>query len=142
MGRNVAILIVVIVVVAAVAGYYIASGMGSSPNKSTTTTMTTSTINIASGTGASNGALNFSPQNIKVIVGVNNTVSWANNDSAQHTITFTSAPSGVSTSALSDPNNLAPGTTYTVTLTTPGTYQFHCQFHNWMQGTITVLMVS
>ena len=142
MGRNVAILIVVIVVVAAVAGYYITSGMGSSPKTSTTTGATQSTIQIASGTGASNGALNFSPQSIKVVVGVNNTISWVNNDNTEHTITFTSAPSGVSTSSISDSNNLTPGNTYTVTLTTPGTYQFHCQFHSFMQGTITVLMVS
>jgi plastocyanin len=31
------------------------------------------------------------------------------------------------------------GNTFTVTMTTPGTYTYECQYHSaWMKGTITV----
>jgi plastocyanin len=138
MGRTIAIVLVVVVVIIAVLGYYLLSGMGSG---NTTTSPLKSNIGIPSGTN-SNSSLNFSPSSIKVVIGVNNTITWTNNDNAAHTITFTSAPSGVSTSSLTDPNNLNAGGTYSVTLTAPGTYQYHCTIHSWMQGTITVLMAA
>lgn len=127
-----AIVVVVVLVVAGIAGYYFLYGTGSG-KKSTTTN-----IAVPSGTGASNKALTFTPQTVKVVVGVNNTVTWTNNDNTDHTITFDSAPSGVSLASLTDPNNLAPGTSFTRTLSTPGTYQYHCDIHSWMHGTITV----
>lgn len=137
-GRTIGVIIVVVILVAIV-GYYFLSGMSSgSGTTSQSTSPVTSVIRIASGTG-SNSALNFNPPSIKVVIGVNNTISWQNNDSVAHTITFTSAPSGVSTSSLTDPSNLAAGGSYSLTLTTPGTYQFHCTIHSWMSGTITVV---
>jgi plastocyanin len=135
-GRTIAIVAVVIIIVAIIAGYYLLYGMGSGKKPTTTR------IAVPSGTGASNQALNFSPQTVKVVIGVNNTVTWTNNDSTDHTITFSSAPSGVSLSSLTDSNNLSPGTSYSLTLTTAGTYQFHCEIHSWMHGTITVLASS
>lgn len=136
-----AIVVVIIVLVVAVAGYYLVSGMGSGSSTTTTSSPSTSKVTIASGAG-SNNALNFNPPSFKVVVGVNNTVSWVNNDNVAHTITFTSAPSGVSSSSLTDPNNLNAGQTYTLTLATPGTYQYHCTFHSWLTGTITVLAAA
>lgn len=135
MGRSVAIVAVVVVVVALIAGYYFLYGMGS--GSKTTTTSATTHIAIPSGTGASQ-ALNFSPQTVKVVIGINNTVTWTNNDNTNHTIIFDSAPSGVSLTSLTDPNNLVAGNSYSVTLSTAGTYQFHCEIHSWMHGTITV----
>jgi plastocyanin len=137
MSRNIAI-VVVIVVVVAFAGYYLVSGMGSGKPTTSTGPPPPTTIRIASGTGAS-GSLTFSPASIKVVVGTNNTIEWVNNDSVTHTVTFTSAPSGVSTSSLTDPNNLVAGGTYSLTLTTPGTYQYACAIHPWMKATITVM---
>ncbi len=132
-------IVLIIVVVVAIAGYYVLSGMGSGQNSnSNSTSPVQSIVKVVSGTGSSS-ALNFSPASMTVVVGVNNTITWENSDSVAHTVTFTSAPSGVSASALTDPNNLAAGGTYTVTLTTPGTYQYHCTIHSWMTATITVL---
>ncbi len=138
-GRTVAIAVLVVVVIVAVAGFYVLSGMGSAPNTtSTTNTSAQSVIKIASGTGSSN-SLNFSPASLTLVIGTNNTVVWQNDDTVAHTITFTSAPAGVSVSSLSDPNNLAASGSYSVTLTVPGTYQYHCTIHSWMTGTITVV---
>ncbi|HKT21747.1 MAG TPA: plastocyanin/azurin family copper-binding protein [Nitrososphaerales archaeon] len=128
MGKIVAVVIVVIIIVAAVGLYYVYYGM-SKP--------ATSTINIASGTG-SNQALNFNPSSITVVIGKNNTIQFTNSDSTTHTVTFTGAPSGVSLSTISD-SGLSAGTSFTITLTTAGTYQYHCSIHSWMSGTITVV---
>jgi plastocyanin len=65
-----------------------------------------------------------------VVLGVNNTVAWTNDDSAPHTVT---ADDGSFSSG-----NLNPGDSYTYTFTTPGTYAYHCNYHSWMKGTIIV----
>jgi plastocyanin len=127
---TIAIVVIIIVLVAGVAGYYLL-GKGSS---------TVTSISIPNGTGNSN-ALNFSPQSISVVVGKGNTITFTNNDNTLHTVTFTSAPSGVSLSSIGD-SNLMAGQSYTVTLTVPGTYQYHCTIHSWMSGTIVVNQAS
>jgi plastocyanin len=82
--------------------------------------------------------LNFQPSQITVVVGKNNTITWTNKDSADHTVTFISGPSGVTLASISNPD-VGSGQSFTVTLTTPGTYKFHCSFHPaWMMGTIVV----
>ncbi|OLE89182.1 MAG: hypothetical protein AUF79_12330 [Crenarchaeota archaeon 13_1_20CM_2_51_8] len=87
---------------------------------------------------ASNPRLNFVKSSITVKVNLNNTIVWSDNDTSgqAHTVTTRSAPSA-SASFDSGPLNL--GDTFSVTPTAPGTYLYHCIFHGWMQGTITVL---
>jgi plastocyanin len=94
---------VVVIIVAAAAGayYFLSSGSGHR----------TVTVNIPNGTG-SNQALSFSPGSITVVIGVNNTIMWVNQDSVAHTVTSNSFNSG----------NLNAGASFTVTLTTPGQY--------------------
>ncbi|HYC11153.1 MAG TPA: cupredoxin domain-containing protein [Nitrososphaerales archaeon] len=72
----------------------------------------------------------FQPAMIVVVIGVNNTVSWVNEDTAPHTVTAAdnSFNSG----------NLVPGATFTHTFTTPGTYPYSCSYHSWMKGTVVV----
>lgn len=119
--------VVIIIAVAAGAYYFLSSG----PR----TAQVTAKVAIPNGIG-SNQALNFNPKTITVVVGVNNTIQWTNQDSAAHTVTSTSVPSGASSF---DSGNLNAGATFTVTLTTPGTYQYHCTIHPaWMTGTIIV----
>ena len=127
-GPLIAVVVVVIIAIAAVGLYYAYYG---------TSKPSTTTINIASGT-ATNQALNFNPSSITVVVGKNNTIEFTNNDNTLHTVTFTSAPSGVSLSSIST-SGLSAGSTFTITLTAPGTYHFKCSIHPWMSGTITVV---
>jgi plastocyanin len=83
-------------------------------------------------------SLNFLPSTITVVIGVNNTISWTNRDSADHTVTFTTVPSGVQRTSITNPD-VGPGETFTITLTVAGTYQYHCSFHpGWMRGTVIV----
>jgi plastocyanin len=80
-------------------------------------------------------SLDFQPANITVVIGVNNTVTWTNTDSAPHTVTATSVPSGA---AKFDSGNLNAGATFTYTFTVPGTYRYGCTYHFWMLGTVVV----
>jgi plastocyanin len=88
--------------------------------------------------GASNPANppGYVPDSITVVIGLNNTVTWSNDDSAPHTVTSNSVPSGASSF---DSGNMNPGQSFTFTFTVPGTYEYHCSYHSWMTGTVTVV---
>ncbi len=86
---------------------------------------------------AANQSENFVPANVKVKIGVNNSVTWINQDNlSQHTVVTSAVPSGGSQVDLI----LGRNETYTVKFTVPGVYQYFCMWHpGWMKGTITVL---
>ena len=72
----------------------------------------------------------YSPQQIKVVLGVNSTVTWLSRSISYDTVTdrggtFASGP-------------IPPGGTFTFTFTSPGVYSYYCLYHPWMTGTITV----
>jgi plastocyanin len=72
----------------------------------------------------------YSPALIHVVIGVNNTVTWTNNDNTVHTITANDKSF--------DSGNLSPDQIFVYTFTTPGTYNYHCNYHSWMNGTVIV----
>ena len=84
--------------------------------------------------GAASYATGYNPDNITVVIGVNNTVIWTNNDNEPHTVT---ALDGSFNSG-----NMNPGDTYTYTFTKPGTYPYTCTYHPWMHGYVTVIQPS
>ena len=87
------------------------------------------------------------PQNATVILGINNTVLWMNEDNVPQAIT--------SDSDYKDPVSgkfdtrerpeaaggpfIMPRQTYEFTFTQPGRYGYHGEPHPWLQGTIIVL---
>jgi len=83
--------------------------------------------------------ITFIPYDLKVEVGVNNTIYFYNadlKDNLGHVIESVAWPSGGQPFAFA----LLPGRLYNLTLTTPGTYEYDCEWHPvWMIGTITVL---
>jgi plastocyanin len=69
--------------------------------------------------------------NATVVIGVNNTIIWTNQDDVQHT---TTAVGGLWNSGAMD-----TGQTFSVTISAPGTYEYHCTIHpKWMIGFIIV----
>src|SRR4029077_21230141 len=86
---------------------------------------------------ARNQSENSVPANVKVVIGVNSSVTWINQDSlSQHTVVTTVVPSGGSQVDLI----LGTNETYTVKLMVPGVYHYYCMWHpDWMKATITVL---
>jgi plastocyanin len=72
--------------------------------------------------------LAFNPAALTIKVGTK--VTWTNQDSIAHTVTF---DTGGATSDL-----LATGATYEQTFSTAGTLAYHCKIHPTMTGTVTV----
>jgi len=98
-------------------------------------------VNIPVGVGVGpSAAPGFSPENVTVVIGVNNTVTWTNKDTdnggTDHTVTSLSVPSGA---ASFDSGIMKEGANFTETFTTPGTYEYHCTLHAWMTGSVVVL---
>src|SRR5438552_1299370 len=106
---------------------------------STTSRTTTSTqkgpiknvnVTVLKGAASNMSLAGFSPDNINLVLGENNTVTWTNDDRSPHT---SSSMSGAFNSG-----NLNPGMSYTFTFTAPGTYPYSCAYHGWMHGTVVV----
>jgi plastocyanin len=87
-------------------------------------------VTILQGSGSNTSLRGYSPNSITVVIGVNNTVTWTNNDGAIHTVTANDGSF--------DSGTLASGSSYSYTFTSPGTYTYHCFYHPWMIGTIVV----
>ena len=94
------------------------------------------TVTIPEGVGK-NTNLNFSPVVVKLVIGVNNTVTWVNRDVTNHTVDATQVPQGAARFSSGGP--LLPGQSFTVTFTVPGDYEYQCDLHpQWMMGAIVV----
>ena len=117
----------------------------STTTTSTTSTTTTSSVsaspaNIIMPAGVGNNQqLNFSPVTATVYIGINNTIIFTNDDTVVHNVDWSTVPTGSTLTAGTTSVNLKNGQTYTVTLTTPGTYTYACDYHSWMRGTIVVM---
>ena len=70
----------------------------------------------------------FAPSNLTVKAGT--TVTWTNQDSVGHTVTFDSDGKGS--------DRLGNGATFSQAFATAGTFTYHCSIHSSMTGTITV----
>jgi len=93
-------------------------------------------VSIPSGAGSSAAnAPGYSPDSITVVIGVNNTVVWTNDDGFPHTVTSQSTPAGA---AAFDSGLMGPGDTFAEVFTVPGTYRYICTYHSWMSGTVVV----
>ena len=79
---------------------------------------------------AENPRLGFTPSLIKIVIGVNNTVIWKNEDTEWHT-----AHSNIPEF---DSKMIPPGTSFTHTFQRAGSYPYHCDPHPWMTGLIIV----
>jgi len=95
-----------------------------------------------------NGAavLDFSPDSITVVMGVNSTVQWTNQDSVQHTVVVCPVGGGQLCSlstAVASSSFLSHGDTFEVILNETGVYHYYCSIHpGTMRGTITVVAGS
>jgi plastocyanin len=73
--------------------------------------------------------LRFHPPHVTVKVG--STVLWTNSDSVKHNVTAVSGAKFKS-------NDFGSGSSFTFTVTKPGTIHYICTIHPGMVGTITV----
>jgi plastocyanin len=78
-----------------------------------------------------NQSMGFSPANITLVLGVNSTVMFYNNDVAVHTATALDKSFNT--------GDILAGQSVTVTFNTTGTFSYYCIYHLWMVGSITVV---
>ncbi len=142
-------LVVAVLIIGAVAtlGYYqfaVAPGLNGTTTSSGPAAVTCPSakcVNVTIPNGASSPPAGWSsgkkttygytPDSITVVIGKNNTVYFTNDDPSIHTSTS-------DTAGVFDTGNINQGSSAQFTLTTPGTYTYHCVYHAWMQGTIIV----
>ena len=121
-----------LILISAGASALVLAPVASSQASASTSTISTNVakVSIVSGAQNPNNGLFYSPANITVVLGVNNTVIWTNHDSTNHTVVALDNSYAAT---------LAPGQSFTHTFTSPGVYDYHCTIHNWMKGSVIVL---
>jgi plastocyanin len=72
----------------------------------------------------------FDPQVVKVKINVNNTVVWVNEDDVVHAV--------VARDGTFNFPSINPGQSVSFTFTRPGRYDYYCNLHPWMTGTVIV----
>lgn len=71
----------------------------------------------------------YAPTDLSVAVGT--TITWTNTGAVAHTVT-------ADDSASFDSGALDPQAVFSLTPDSVGTFAYHCTFHPWMTGSITV----
>ncbi len=100
-------------------------------NSTDSTSLSIVQVSIDNGSGVDPNSPGYSPPNITVVIGINNTVKWVNYDSMPHTVTAVDGSF--------DSGNLDPGQSFVHTFKKPGTYVYVCIYHHWMEGTVIVI---
>jgi plastocyanin len=72
----------------------------------------------------------YTPQVITVIIGVNNTVVWVNQDVLVH--------NAISQTGAFSSGDISPGASFVYTFTQAGTFPYYCSYHPSMAGVIIV----
>lgn len=99
----------------------------------TTTTPTASTTPSANTAATSVAIKNFAFDAKTVTVKKGTTVTWTNDDTANHTVTFDDSSMSSASSG-----NLTNGATFSYKFDTAGTFAYHCAIHSSMTGTVVV----
>lgn len=95
------------------------------------------TVHVSMPAGAGTTSIpGYTPSTVTVVIGVNDTVMWTNNDTAHHTVTPGNQPVGGPWVVGS--GDMAPKDSYSFQFTVPGTYSYKCDYHNLMMGTVVV----
>ncbi len=77
--------------------------------------------------------VNFTFQPGAITVPAGTTVTWVNNDETDHTATGDDEGG-----TPFDTGAVEAGADGTVTFDEPGTFDYHCEYHSYMTGTVTV----
>ncbi len=97
------------------------SGQDNATSDSSSSGTSSATVNITN--------MLFTPS--QVTIQKSDTVTWTNNDSADHTVTADTGNGPKS-------ETITPGSTYSYTFDEVGSFQYHCSFHSAMHGTVVV----
>src|ERR1700676_4033473 len=79
-------------------------------------------ISIPNGSGITQSSQGYSPPQVVVVIGINNTVTWTDNDNQQDANGYTPNHTVTAIDSSFTSDSLSVGDSYTYTFTTPGTY--------------------
>jgi len=98
---------------------------------------------------------NFEPETIKVVIGLNSTVRWTNQDSVPSSVVADDSSNSsafynvtkvicenddyYNCRSIPGKNFLQPNTSFEFTFTETGEYGYHGEPHPWMRGTVVVV---
>ncbi len=98
----------------------------------------TARVDIQIGASLESNEVGYKPENIRVTLGIDNTILWTNTDSVAHTVVsdngYSNDYTGRFESELIEPNH-----TFEYTFFKTGEYPYHCDIHPWMTGMVEVL---
>jgi len=101
------------------------------PQRTQTPTQPSGRVIVSNPKGSgTNPSLTFDPQVVKVKINVNNTVVWVNEDDVVHAV--------VARDGTFNFPSINPGQSVSFTFTKPGRYDYYCNLHPWMTGTVIV----
>ncbi len=101
------------------------------PQRTQTQTQPSGRVIVVNPKGSgTNPNLTFDPQVVKVKINANNTVVWVNEDDVTHAV--------VAKDGSFNFPSLNPGQSVSFTFTRPGRYDYYCNLHPWMTGTVIV----
>ena len=121
--RTIAVLVLGFII----GGFTVGALAAGTENQLLSSSGTSADISIPQGAGTPNHA-GYVPANFTTTAG--KTVTWANKDTTQHTVTST-------TSGLFDSGILNPGQTWSHPFPQAGIYSYYCTLHSWMKGNVT-----
>lgn len=122
-------IVAVVVIVIVVASAAILLSQPSNNNPSSPSGQNSGSSNTNASVSINNFAFNPTP----ITISVGTTVTWKNDQDVTHTIT---SDQGSNESFSS--GDLAPGSTYSHTFNTAGTFDYHCSIHPYMHGQVIV----
>ena len=98
-----------------------------------------STVIIPEGSSYSESGRNFTPETITVMIGVNSTVVWVNQDTVPGSVRANDQSDPDFFSAASKPIFILPGDEFGYTFTQSGEFDYRSEPHPWKHGTVIVL---
>ena len=126
--KNAAVIASVVIAGAIVATYVLSGSMNMGVEGSGSSTASTSDNSTVVKIVGNAGSNSFSPNPVEVKVG--ETVTWINDDSGRHTVT--------SKNGVFDSGMMGKGQSFSYTFDKAGEYQYFCQPHPNMVGTVVV----
>ena len=92
---------------------------------------------IPPGAAADEGNVHYYPDKFAVPAGT--TVAWFNDDPGQlHTVTSGNLSDAANSGSVFNSGGLPPGAFFQYTFDQEGTFDYYCQLHPWITGTVTV----
>lgn len=81
---------------------------------------------------------NFVPKLVNIQLGIDNLVTWVNDDDVAHTVTPDHRMEDSYSGSFGSTGVIMPGETYEFLFTEPHDVTYHCQPHPWMTGTLII----